>query len=220
MRYRAAMRRSTASTWLFLLLALTIGVHGLDAQDAADRVQDEIDVTEVLLDVVVTDREGHVIVGLEKSDFHVEEEGVPVEIESISFYSNRRLWSGFEEVAAEAADADLEEKRFFVLFFHRPPMVELRDLSYYAKISRAGEQALEWVGSDVMPDDYVAIVTYDGALNVVQNFTRDRERIDQAIWRSSTGKAPKRKWKSRTSEPIPSCTIPKSAIEPATYSRR
>jgi len=196
--------RGRFNGWRYVQLAAAawLVAMGASAQTPIDRVTDSVDVVEVLLDVLVTDTDGHVIVGLEQDDFIVREGDREVELESVSFYSNRDLWSGFGEVEAQASDTSVNPDRFFVLFFYRPPMVELREVSYYAKLSKAGKQALDWVAHGVMPDDYVAVVTYDGALNVVQNFTRDPELITQSVWRSATGKAPKKQWKSRTSDPI------------------
>ena len=83
--HRAAL--PAAAGWLLVLCSLAVA-----AQDQpAARVEAELEVREVLLDVLVTGPQGHVIVGLDKDDFVVEEDGSPVELQSVSFYSNRRL---------------------------------------------------------------------------------------------------------------------------------
>ena len=48
-----------------------------------------MNVNEVLLDVLVTDAKGNVIVGLDKGDFVVKDNGRPVELTGVTFYSNR-----------------------------------------------------------------------------------------------------------------------------------
>ena len=61
----------------------------------------EILVSEVLLDVMVTDRKGNPILGLGPSDFVVTEDGRKVDVTAATFYSNRRYLGN--ESAAEAA---------------------------------------------------------------------------------------------------------------------
>src|SRR5215213_10716270 len=75
---------------------------------------EKIDVNEVLLDVLVTDSKGNVIVGLKPEDFVVKENGKPVELTGLTFYSDRRLIGG----AKEGVKVDeVPEDRFFILFF-------------------------------------------------------------------------------------------------------
>src|SRR5262245_62338326 len=45
------------------------------APDTQGRFEGQVDVREVLLDVLVTDRQGNVIVGLDRGDFVVKEDG-------------------------------------------------------------------------------------------------------------------------------------------------
>src|SRR5687767_9373380 len=74
---------------------------------------EEVDVNEVLLDVLVTDRDGNVIVGLGEEDFEVTENGRRVDLTEVTFYSNRpRLDAAGAQVEAAATE------RYFVLFFH------------------------------------------------------------------------------------------------------
>src|ERR1700691_3376155 len=61
-------------------LTLFMAAGSLLAQDATIRV----DVRQVLVPVVVTDKKGHHVSGLRASDFHVFEDGVQQEIASFS----------------------------------------------------------------------------------------------------------------------------------------
>src|SRR5215213_11342573 len=87
-------------------------------QQPQGQFEEKVDVKEVLLDVLVTDRQGNVIVGLDKNDFQVSEDGKPVELTGITFYSNRRLVQASQELAKRGVTADqVPEDRYFVLFF-------------------------------------------------------------------------------------------------------
>src|SRR5262245_49178235 len=69
------------------------------AQQPPERFGERLEVREVLLDALVTDAQGNVIVGLDKSDFDVRENGKPVSLTGITFYSNRRMLAGSSVVA-------------------------------------------------------------------------------------------------------------------------
>src|SRR5258708_30841199 len=80
--------------------------------------QGKVNVNEVLLDVLVTDAKGNVIVGLDKNDFVVKENGKPVELTGVTFYSNRRLMESSPALAKKGVSTEQgTEDRYFVLFF-------------------------------------------------------------------------------------------------------
>lgn len=175
-----------------LVVALSLLPLPLAAQQPAPPAAgfgEEVEVSEVLLDVLVTDRAGNVIVGLTRDDFEVSEDGRPVDLAAVSFYSNRpRL---------DAAGARLEQaaaERYFVLLFHDqgmagPPTLLTRQLD-------AGRRAGEWLRS-LQLDDYVAVTRYDSSLEVHSDFTRDREALAKAIDAAVVGKEPDGNWPSR-----------------------
>ena len=79
-------------TFAALTLALLATVPPAFAQEEpAARFDERIRVTEVLLDVLVTDAAGNVVVGLDAGDFIVEEKGRPVEVGSATFYGSAEL---------------------------------------------------------------------------------------------------------------------------------
>ena len=176
------------ATWAVLAASPSAG-----QQDPVGRVEEELEVREVLLDVLVTGPGGHVIVGLGRDDFVVEEDGRPVEVESVSFYSNRRLLAP----GAPADDAAVPEDRYFVFLFVRPPMGPARDPLLMARLPRAGGDCIEWVGRYLLPNDHVAVVTFDGALNPVRDFTLDPAAIGEAIRWAAAGSAPRKHWSTR-----------------------
>ena len=186
----AESKQRTALLLAASLLALGAVTASAQEQPAA-RVEEEVEVREVLLDVLVTDSRGRVIVGLGPEDFVVQEDGRPVEVESVAFYSNRRL------LAPAAGEAAVPEDRYFVFLFVRPPMGPIRDPQLLARLPRAGEDCAEWVRRHLLPNDHVAVATFDGALNPVRDFTVDPTEVAVAIRRAATGNAPRKHWSTR-----------------------
>src|SRR5687768_16564996 len=114
MRKNPSMRTSRAALPLFALASLlAVNARAQDAQPTPSPFGEEVEVTEVVLDVLVTDRDGNVIVGLRPEDFVVEEGGRPVPLLDVSFYSNRPQLDA-EGRPVQAAGSE----RYFVLFFH------------------------------------------------------------------------------------------------------
>ena len=193
-----------------LLTALALGATAQDAAQsgAPDGAQDEpqaefgeeLAVTEVLLDVLVTDANGNVVIGLGPEDFVVRDQGEVVDLTSASFYSNRRFVASSQ--AAERANVDtsiVPSDRVFILFFHddraanpgaftRPTIDAMR---YYSA----------WVRNDLLPNDWVAVVSYDSQIKVWQDFTKSKADIEAALARVlKGGKDPGTAWPSRVPE--------------------
>jgi len=61
---------------------------------------EELEVTEVLLDVLVTDKQDRIILGLGLDDFVVSDEDGVVELSSVTFYSSKRLLEWREGLAS------------------------------------------------------------------------------------------------------------------------
>ncbi len=191
----AAVQRNRAVLPAVLSALVALYAGSTPAQEEpAGRIEEELEVREVLLDVLVTGPQGHVIVGLGKDDFVVEEDGDPIEVESVSFYSNRRLLAP----GAPADDAAVPEDRYFVFLFARPPMGPSRDPLLAARLPKAGRGCVEWVARHLLPNDHVAVATFDGGLNLVRDFTLDIGGIEEAIRRATRGKAPRKHWPTRT----------------------
>lgn len=170
------MRRSLATRLPFAALSLLLlAAAPLAAQEPAattpPRFGEEVEVSEVLLDVLVTDRDGNVIVGLGREDFVVEEGGRPVPLIDVAFYSNRPRLD-----AAGAVGEPAQSERYFVLFFHDQRFINTQVPGLLARQMDAARRAREWLGG-LQLDDFVAVVSYDTSLKVHQDFTRDRSDI-------------------------------------------
>ncbi len=140
---------------------------------------EKVDVIEVLLDVLVTDGKGDVVAGLGVDDFVIEEEGQPVEIGSATFYG------GEDELHASGTEGERRSDRYFMILFHdrtrdapftRGPQIE------------ASRAAKRWVEEELLPNDQVAVLTWNLRLKIYSDFTRDREQVIEAIGRASIGK--------------------------------
>ena len=111
------MKRFIRPTLWALAAALSFAplaqAQGTEEKPPAPRFQGEANVNEVLMDVLVTDAKGNVIVGLDKSDFVVRENGKPVDLTGVTFYSNRRFLQSADalkkkgELYREARNGDL-----------------------------------------------------------------------------------------------------------------
>jgi VWFA-related protein len=191
-----------------LILLAVIGLWALPAPAQEARFEEELQVTEVLLDVLVTDEEGNVIVGLDKDDFIIEEGDRRMPVESVSFYSNRQfLPLRNAESALEGLDPqEAPQDRYFVLFFYRPPIVDSRASTIFMKLADAGRKSFAWVIEELLPNDHVAVVAYSSRLDLYSDFTLDRKAVGKAIRRACAGKPPER-WPSRTPEALPDITL-------------
>jgi VWFA-related protein len=138
-------------------------------------VNEKIDVNLVLLDAVVTDRSGQQILGLDKDNFVVKEDGVPQQIDSVAYYTNRTLVTSTEENAA-FKNEHIRSDRYFVVFLDKPQNGFLYDELIHAR------QALEkFVDQQMQPGDRMAIVGHDVRLKVYSDFSSDKTQLRKAL---------------------------------------
>lgn len=192
------MKPRTLATLSLGLAALLLVTPFAAAQEPQAEFGEDVLVSEVLLDVLVTDRQGNVIVGLTPDDFSVAEDGEPVEITDVTFYSNRQLL----ESAAALRDADIAQERqnrYFILFFQEQQRAnsDQPGLGLLQQQMLAAREARRWVEEEKLLDDFVAVVSYDAKLKVHQDFTQDDGELIRAINDAVTGKDPGANWPSR-----------------------
>jgi len=126
----------------------------------------------VLVDVTVTDKKGNYVSGLGQKDFRVWED------------NKEQVISSFTAAADAAANGN--SQKHLVLFFDDTTM-DLRDRA------RVREAAAGLIEANSGPNGLIALVNFSGALQIVQNFTGDTERLKAAIGSvnfSSPGTAP------------------------------
>lgn len=192
------MLRKYIATAMLALALVPAAVRAQDEQPPRDeRFGGEITVNEVLLDVLVTDRKGNVIVGLTPQDFVVKEAGKPVDLTGVTFYSNRRLVG----TAREGVAVDkVPEDRYFILFFDDQKDSAAEAPVLLSRQVEAGQRARDWVLKERQPADWVAVVSYDTKLKVQQDFTRDGRALADAVAAAMKGKDAEGNWPSRIKE--------------------
>ena len=156
---------------LSLLLALPL----IAQQPASPQIGEKVDVNVVLVDAVVTDSTGHQILGLDKDDFIVTENGEPQKIESIDYFTNRRLLDAREGSVPFKAER-VKEDRYFIFFFDKPEQGAMWD-----RLRLARQGALHFVDDEMQPNDHVAVVSHDMRLKVFSDFTNDRKQLHNAL---------------------------------------
>lgn len=190
-----------------LLLSLVATAPALGQTDAepsqpAAEFGELVEVSEVLLDVLVTDRDGNVVVGLGPDDFVVTENGEEVDLTGVSFYSNRFVSPEKEAEAAEPelagpAPDEVLADRYFIFFFQDTQRLGTNNTLLIRQQLDAARKARRWVEQEMLGGDWVAVLSYDYKLKVHADFTRDRERLDEAIARAAKGTDPGKEWASR-----------------------
>ncbi len=187
----------TARTILFLLLAVLASTGFCAAQQPSEDFGELIEVTEVFLDVLATDRKGRVVSGLGVDDFVVTEDGQPVEITSLAFYTTRYAGAPDEgkekvkaQVGAPAGESapEIPSSRYFILFFHDQKTNSSPGNRLLRQQLDAGRKAHNWVRDELSGSDWVAVVSYDVKLIVHQDFTQDQGSLLGAIGNAALGK--------------------------------
>lgn len=145
------------------------------AAQSTPPASDAVEVRRVLVDATVTDRSGNPIIGLSPSDFVVTEDGTPVEVETVDYFTSRKLVRS--ELGEGPNIEEVREERYFVLFFHRYPGVT----GAQAELMRARRDALQWIENDMLPGDQVAVVGHDVRLRVFSDFTSDPDVLRKAL---------------------------------------
>ena len=183
-----------------LVPVLTVAPTTAQEAEAQAEFEERLDVTEVLLDVLVTDKKGNVILGLKPEDFVVEEEGERIEVQSATFYSNRRFVESTDAARRLGISADdVPVDRFFILFFHD---ARRNDPSLIGQQIEAVRRAEKWVDDELLPNDWVAVVRYDASLMIHQDFTTDDDKIFSALKQVAKGKNPSANWPSRMEDHV------------------
>lgn len=141
----------------------------------------------VIVDVFVRDRSGKEITGLTKEDFTVLEDGKPQQIAIFEFQrldasgpppAPARLPRSVArpQTIAVAAPGKIQyqDRRLLVLFFDHSSMPPADQV-------RAHEAALKFLREHMQPADLVALMSFSTQLKVEQDFTDDRELLEQVI---------------------------------------
>lgn len=165
-------------------------------QDAPETtIRERLEVTEVLLDVVVTDGSGNIIIGLKPEDFIITDGDREVPAKSAVFYSNRRyVDSGISAERLGVSADQVASDRYFIFFFHDQ---RFEDPNLTANILDAIRWSKDWVRYESLANDWIAVLSYDASLKVHQDFTNNKEDLLQALDSVAKSKSPENTWPSR-----------------------
>ena len=193
-------RRSIA---VALIASLVLAGHALPQarQDQAPVFRTGTSLVSV--DVVVRDASGEVVRGLSAADFTITEDGRPQQIQTFTFQEIAREPPAASPVAAPALLVDLEERLLEEVqraavapapasaggripadaFAGRRLLVLVFDLSSLQPedVQRAVDSAVEYVNGQMDASDLVAVVTIGSTLEVLADFTGDRESVRAAL---------------------------------------
>ncbi|MEQ1758008.1 MAG: VWA domain-containing protein [Vicinamibacterales bacterium] len=180
-----------------LVIAVVAAVAPLAQQQPTFRVAREL----VSIDVVVRDRMGNIVRGLTAADFDVREDGKPQDVETFSFQDvnatsvlarDTNLLQGAEAAvggaaaspasaatAPAASQTDLTPdalvgRRLVLLLFDVSSM-EPED------VQRAVDSAAKYVNEQMGPEDLVSVATVGSTLDVLTDFTGNREEVAAAL---------------------------------------
>lgn len=157
-------------------IATIIALLALALPGFAQQFEEKIDVNAVLLDVIVTDTKGNQILGLTKDDFVVTENGVAQEVDSVDYFTNRRLLDSREEKAPFQVER-VREDRYFLFFFDKPDEPGV----LFDQLMQARRAVRDFINEDMKETDYVALVGHDVRLKVWSDFTNDKAQLVRAL---------------------------------------
>jgi VWFA-related protein len=160
----------------FAVVAVLLTSFAAAAQEQP--YEERIDVSAVLLDVTVTDSRGNQILGLDIDDFVVTEDGVRQQIDSVDYFTNRRLLTSPESKAAFKVER-VREERYFILFFDK--LLDASNSTYRSDLLNVRDAAIRFVSENIFPEDKVAVAGFDARLKIYADFTSDREVLVAAI---------------------------------------
>jgi VWFA-related protein len=180
--------RSGGLWWLALVLGAPLPWHLAAQQNDARPGVIRSDSTEVLVDVVVRDKQGRLIRGLKANELALTEDGKPQEI---TFFREVRL-SGGTRLAPEQAPASSVKPnaahRELVQISKQIRLVSLVFDRLGPEGRRLGRQAaLDFLKNDNGPNVYYAVFTIDRGFRTIQAYTGDMDRLKAAVLRATSG---------------------------------
>lgn len=175
------MSRKTIIISMILLIFVFAAVQGQDARtikqlkfrDDTPEFEKDISVILRLLDVDAVDDNGQAVTNLRKDEFVIKVNGQPVDIKTFDVYFQGQR-GGIEDLASGDIPNAIAPARRLVFVFDQA-------YSGYRGLRKAKAAAIEFVRRNLSPGDMVSIVGYERDLKFIQEFTRDRDKLEEAI---------------------------------------
>ncbi len=145
------------------------------AAAAADEPTFKVGSEEVVLDVVVRDKKGHLIKDLKPKDFTVTDNGQQHPVKSF------RLVEGTDAVSSTGARSQLDplrQVRLVTLIFQGLDQSGNR---------LARDAAMSLIKSELGPNVFMSVLAIDHRLQVIQAFTNNRDLLKKSIERATAG---------------------------------
>ncbi len=162
----------------FIVSALSLlAVSGFAQQP---KVSEKVDVNLVLIDATVTDEKGHHILGLDKNDFVVTENGKPISVDTVDYFTNRLSVDTPEDKAAFKVDR-VRDDRYFIFFFDKP-----QGNALFGDLTRARMAVAKFIDQRMKPGDQAAVVAHDYRLKVYTDFTDNKKQLKTALDQAAT----------------------------------
>src|SRR5437867_3724109 len=133
-----------------LISLLVVVAAPLFGQQQTEPFKAKVDVSLVLIDAVVTDSRGNQILGLGKDDFVVRENGVPQSIDSVDYFTTRKLLNAPEKNAAFNVER-VHDERYLIYFFDKQVGGGLNDPTRTARYELA-----RYLQDHLHPEDRIA----------------------------------------------------------------
>jgi VWFA-related protein len=190
---------------LAFVALLSLAVRPLDGQQAppAPPPAFRSAVNLILVDVVVRDRKGAVVTGLKAEDFQLSEDGKPQQILTFAFeeisktarpieqasvlagaLSGGAVRVGTNTAASQTAagavppvpltSEDVAGHRLLTLLFDTSSMQP-------EDVQKATDSAIKWVTDQMTPADLVAVASIGSSLQILTDFTSDKEQVQSAL---------------------------------------
>ncbi|HEX4273921.1 MAG TPA: VWA domain-containing protein [Bryobacteraceae bacterium] len=201
---RTLIKLLLGSSLLFLFATL-------EAQEPAQTPTFTSNTSLVVIDVNVKDKAGNPVVDLRKSDFTLLEDGKPQQISVFEFQRLDGSGGAPEKVPAikpvprAPAPAAVPVQRAEIAPAAKPsnapPIIRYQDRRLVAMLfdfstmaipeqARVQESALKFIREQLKPADLVAILTAStGPLKLEQDFTDDRDRLEEVVKKFQIGAA-------------------------------
>jgi VWFA-related protein len=172
MKRKHAHPRHLLPLWLLILATAILISSGKLAPGAQQNPEEtlKVEATDVVIDVIVTDKNGNHVPGLTAKDFAVSEDGASQKI--TSFAESRGQGPGRETVAPPQIAKDSNA----VVAVNRPHLLtvvmDLAD-SRPDNLRKSADAVVKYLEKKLTRDDYVAIYYIDRTLRLGLPFTND-----------------------------------------------
>ncbi|MGD9253458.1 MAG: VWA domain-containing protein [Holophagae bacterium] len=166
-------RRTTAATPVTAFFVIAVALAAMAGQPRSDeRFGSVVEVTRIITEVRVVDRDGHPVPGLGPDDFRVTVSGRPAKVESASWVPSGVNAAETElEPVADSDPAELghspAEGRLVVLVVQHDPAPRISRNSGLLKIAPHAQQFVQSLG----PRDRLALFVFGSHLQLRSDFT-------------------------------------------------